>query len=117
MVVLAPGGAVLMSLIVEKPEYWMLSKFDRNRYLSRVRYLPFSVSCFHCRSISALPKRPALREVTAFSKSARVIVRFLGSAPAPLKDRKNWKEESQSAKEHWTAFLSSIIIWSSCLKA
>jgi hypothetical protein len=93
----------------------MLSKCDLKMYLSMVTYFPPWEKYFHCPEISFGLKRPPLRELTAFSKSLLVIVFFLASEEL-LKERKNWKADSLSVKEHYTKFFNSMNVWSFNLK-
>ena len=111
VVFLSPTGAVFTFVTVELPVYLRASKCARKMYLSIVMNFPFSLITFHSYSISSFENRPPLREPTAFSKSPLLMVFFLESL-ADLKDRKNWKADSQSVKLHCTVFFNSIKICS-----
>ena len=114
VVFLSPTGTVFTLVTVELPVYLRPSKCALNMYLSMVTNLPFSDTTFHSWSISLFENLPPLSDPTAFSKSPLLIVFFLVSF-ADLKERKNWKADSQSVKLHYTVFFNSMRICSLCL--
>ena len=73
----------------------MLSKCILKRYLSTKAYVP-PVMCVHRSCTSYLLKRSEVSELTAASKSAYLIVRYLSYFWFCLNVRKNSKAESTS---------------------